>query len=155
VVQRPSDLQSADANLGGGAINGGTAQLQQQAIFRPSPGFGRAETPIRNVFLGSASAHPVAVCTGYADTMPPVRHWNPTASGVAHVVTSTKRWSHCSSDNPAGIAKPLGIARSISSSQIRADISDGARQSPQGDNDPPWETLGPLGNADRLNWLNE
>ena len=58
VVQRPSDLQAADANLGGGAINGGTAQLQQQLIFRPSPGFGRAETPIRNVFLGSASAHP-------------------------------------------------------------------------------------------------
>jgi phytoene dehydrogenase-like protein len=58
VVQRPSDLQAADANLGGGALNGGTAQLQQQLIFRPSPGFGRAETPIRNVFLGSASAHP-------------------------------------------------------------------------------------------------
>jgi phytoene dehydrogenase-like protein len=58
VVQRPSDLQAADANLTGGALNGGTAQLQQQLIFRPSPGFGRAETPVRNVFLGSASAHP-------------------------------------------------------------------------------------------------
>jgi len=58
VVQRPSDLQSTDANLSGGAVNGGTAQLQQQLIFRPSPGFGRAETPIANVFLGSASAHP-------------------------------------------------------------------------------------------------
>lgn len=58
VVQRPSDLQSNDANLCGGAINGGTAQLQQMLIFRPSPGFGRAQTPIANVFLGSASAHP-------------------------------------------------------------------------------------------------
>jgi phytoene dehydrogenase-like protein len=58
MVQRPSDLQSADANLGGGAINGGTAQLQQMLIFRPLPGFGRAQTPIDNVFLGSASAHP-------------------------------------------------------------------------------------------------
>jgi phytoene dehydrogenase-like protein len=58
VVQRPSDLQSRDANLSGGAINGGTAQLQQQLIFRPSPGFGSAGTPIDNVFLGSASAHP-------------------------------------------------------------------------------------------------
>jgi len=58
VVQRPTDLQAADANLGGGAINGGTAQLQQQLIFRPAPGFGRAETPVPNVFLGSASAHP-------------------------------------------------------------------------------------------------
>ena len=58
MVQRPSDLQSTDANLSGGAINGGTAQLQQQLIFRPSPGFGTAGTPICNVFLGSASAHP-------------------------------------------------------------------------------------------------
>jgi phytoene dehydrogenase-like protein len=58
VVQRPSDLQATDANLSGGAINGGTAQLHQQLIFRPSPGFGGPGTPICNVFLGSASAHP-------------------------------------------------------------------------------------------------
>jgi phytoene dehydrogenase-like protein len=57
-VQRPSELQATDANLSGGAINGGTAQLQQQLIFRPTPGFGTAATPISNVFLGSASAHP-------------------------------------------------------------------------------------------------
>jgi phytoene dehydrogenase-like protein len=58
VVQRPSDMEADDANLSGGAINGGTAQLQQQIIFRPTPGFGRAETPVENVFLGSASASP-------------------------------------------------------------------------------------------------
>ncbi len=58
IVQRPSDLQSDDANLNGGAINGGTAQLQQMLIFRPTPGFGGAQTPIGNVFLASASAHP-------------------------------------------------------------------------------------------------
>jgi phytoene dehydrogenase-like protein len=57
-VQRPSDLDANDANLSGGAINGGTAQLQQQIVFRPTPGFGRAETPVANVFLGSASAAP-------------------------------------------------------------------------------------------------
>jgi phytoene dehydrogenase-like protein len=58
VVQRPSDLEANNANLSGGAINGGTAQLQQQIIFRPTPGFGRAETSVANVFLGSASAAP-------------------------------------------------------------------------------------------------
>jgi len=31
--------------------------------------------------------------------------------------------------------------------------SEGARQSPRGDRDPPVTTLGPLGRADRLNWL--
>lgn len=58
VVQRPSDLVSADANLHGGAVNGGTAQLHQQLIFRPTPGLGRPETPVEGLFLGSSSAHP-------------------------------------------------------------------------------------------------
>ena len=44
-----------------------------------------------------------------------------------------------------------GTSRSISSSQVRADMSDGARQSPRGDSDPPADTLGPLGSAERLN----
>ena len=47
-----------DANLQGGAINGGTAQLQQQLVLRPVPGLGRAETPVKRLYLGSASAHP-------------------------------------------------------------------------------------------------
>ena len=42
-TQRPSDLEASDANLHTGAVNGGTSQLFQQLIFRPAPGFGRAE----------------------------------------------------------------------------------------------------------------
>jgi phytoene dehydrogenase-like protein len=57
-VWTPADLEAADANLVGGAVNGGTAQLHQQLIFRPTLGLGRAETPIRGLFLASASAHP-------------------------------------------------------------------------------------------------
>lgn len=57
-VQRPADLMAADANLGDGAVNGGTAQLFQQLIFRPTPGLGRPETPIGHLYLGSAAAHP-------------------------------------------------------------------------------------------------
>jgi phytoene dehydrogenase-like protein len=57
-IQRPSDLETSDANLHTGAVNGGTSQLFQQLIFRPAPGFGRAETPLQNVFLGSAGASP-------------------------------------------------------------------------------------------------
>jgi hypothetical protein len=33
-------------------------------------------------------------------------------------------------------------------------MSEGARQSPRGDSDPPADTFGPLGSAERLNWLN-
>lgn len=57
-LQRPGDLQSADANLVAGAVIGGTAQLHQQLVFRPMPGLGRPETPIGNLYLASASAHP-------------------------------------------------------------------------------------------------
>jgi phytoene dehydrogenase-like protein len=54
----PHELESRDANLIGGAINGGTAQLHQELVFRPVPGLGRAETGIPGLYLGGASAHP-------------------------------------------------------------------------------------------------
>ena len=57
-VLGPHEFEARDANLVGGAINGGTAQLHQQLVFRPVPGLGRAETGIRGLYLGSASAHP-------------------------------------------------------------------------------------------------
>jgi len=57
-VFTPPGLEAANANLAGGATNGGTAQLHQQLVFRPTPGLGRAETPLAGLFLGSSSAHP-------------------------------------------------------------------------------------------------
>jgi phytoene dehydrogenase-like protein len=57
-VQSPGALESADANLVGGAVNGGTANLHQQLFMRPTPGLGRPETPVQGLFLASASAHP-------------------------------------------------------------------------------------------------
>ena len=57
-VLGPRQLQARDENLINGALGGGTAGLHQELIFRPIPGLGRAETPIRGLFLGSASAHP-------------------------------------------------------------------------------------------------
>ncbi|MGD9735561.1 MAG: phytoene desaturase family protein [Solirubrobacterales bacterium] len=57
-LQTPLDLEANNRNLVGGAINGGTAQLHQQAIFRPYPGTGRPATPVPGLYLASASAHP-------------------------------------------------------------------------------------------------
>ncbi|MDQ2629516.1 MAG: NAD(P)/FAD-dependent oxidoreductase [Actinomycetota bacterium] len=57
-VQTPLDLERHNRNLVGGAINGGTAQLYQQAVFRPFPGLGRPTTPVRGLYLASSSAHP-------------------------------------------------------------------------------------------------
>ena len=44
--------------LVGGATTGGTAQLHQQLVLRPTPGGGRSETPVPGLYLASASAHP-------------------------------------------------------------------------------------------------
>jgi phytoene dehydrogenase-like protein len=57
-VFTPPDLEREDANLLHGGVNGGTAQLHQQLVFRPVPGRGGPYTPIRNLYLASASAHP-------------------------------------------------------------------------------------------------
>ena len=40
---------------------------------------------------------------------------------------------------------------SSSSSQARGLASDGMRQSPRGESEPPEEIFGPLGRAERLN----
>ncbi|MET8289754.1 NAD(P)/FAD-dependent oxidoreductase [Streptomyces sp. NPDC005132] len=57
-ILAPPTLEGLDANLHGGAINGGTTALHQQLVFRPVPGTGRAETPVPGLYLASASAHP-------------------------------------------------------------------------------------------------
>jgi phytoene dehydrogenase-like protein len=57
-VFTPPKLEAANPSLVGGAVNHGTAQLHQQLVFRPTPGLGRAETPIARLYLAGASAHP-------------------------------------------------------------------------------------------------
>lgn len=57
-VYTPPQLEAADANLMGGAINGGTSQLHQQLIFRPTVGKGGPRTPVEGLYLASSSAHP-------------------------------------------------------------------------------------------------
>ncbi|MDX3310421.1 phytoene desaturase family protein [Streptomyces sp. NPDC054884] len=57
-ILAPPTLQALDSNLYGGAINGGTAAMHQQLVFRPVPGTGRPETPVKGLYLASASAHP-------------------------------------------------------------------------------------------------
>lgn len=58
-VLGPHELESRNANLIGGAINGGTSQIHQELMFRPVPAMrGRPETGIDGLYLASASAHP-------------------------------------------------------------------------------------------------
>ncbi|MEU2658436.1 NAD(P)/FAD-dependent oxidoreductase [Streptomyces sp. NPDC007325] len=57
-VLAPPTLQAMDENLHGGAVNNGTTALHQQTVFRPTPGTGRPETPVKHLYLASAAAHP-------------------------------------------------------------------------------------------------
>ncbi|MEV7244605.1 NAD(P)/FAD-dependent oxidoreductase [Streptomyces sp. NPDC093248] len=57
-ILAPPAMGSLDANLFGGAINGGTTAMHQQLVFRPLPGTGRPETPVPGLYLASAGAHP-------------------------------------------------------------------------------------------------
>ncbi len=57
-IQTPPRLEAANANLVGGALNNGTAQVHQQVVFRPTPGLAGPRTPVRRLYLASAAAHP-------------------------------------------------------------------------------------------------
>jgi phytoene dehydrogenase-like protein len=57
-LQRPSDFVGQNASLGLGALGGGTAQLHQQLIFRPTVGLGSPRTYVTGLYLGSSAIHP-------------------------------------------------------------------------------------------------
>jgi phytoene dehydrogenase-like protein len=59
-LRPPDAFEPVDANLRGGSVGGGTQQLHQQLVFRPTPGLGRPNTPVGGLFLAGASAHPGA-----------------------------------------------------------------------------------------------
>jgi phytoene dehydrogenase-like protein len=59
-IAAPDDLEAMDENLVGGDLGGGSAQLGQQLFFRPAFPYFRYRTPVRGVYLASASAHPGA-----------------------------------------------------------------------------------------------
>jgi len=58
LVHGPAQLEAHNPSLVDGAINAGTTAIHQELFFRPTPGLGRADTPIDRLFLAGASAHP-------------------------------------------------------------------------------------------------
>lgn len=59
-IQTPADLEAMDENLVGGDLGGGSAHFMQQLFFRPVFPYFRYRTPVRGLYLASASAHPGA-----------------------------------------------------------------------------------------------
>jgi phytoene dehydrogenase-like protein len=56
----PADLEAMDENLVGGDLGGGSARFTQQLFFRPVFPYFRYRTPVRGLYLASASTHPGA-----------------------------------------------------------------------------------------------
>ncbi len=56
-IMAPGDLQARNANLVGGDVGGGSYALDQ-LILRPLPALNPYATPLRGLYLGSASAFP-------------------------------------------------------------------------------------------------
>jgi phytoene dehydrogenase-like protein len=59
-IWAPDDLEAMNENLVGGDLGGGSACFRQQLFFRPAFPYFRYRTPVRGVYLASASAHPGA-----------------------------------------------------------------------------------------------
>ncbi|MFC0624046.1 phytoene desaturase family protein [Kribbella deserti] len=57
-VQRPAQFEAENAAMGLGALGGGTSQLHQQLIFRPTLGLGGPRTFVDGLYLGSSAIHP-------------------------------------------------------------------------------------------------
>ncbi len=59
-VFTPQDLEQMDENLVGGDLGGGSARFPQLLFFRPAFPYFRHRTPVRGLYLASASCHPGA-----------------------------------------------------------------------------------------------
>jgi phytoene dehydrogenase-like protein len=59
-ISSPEDLEAMDENLVGGDLGGGSAAFSHQLFFRPAFPYFRHRTPVRGLYLASASAHPGA-----------------------------------------------------------------------------------------------
>jgi phytoene dehydrogenase-like protein len=59
-IHSPADLERMDENLVGGDLGGGSAHFDQQLFFRPAFPYFRYRTPVRGLYLCSASTHPGA-----------------------------------------------------------------------------------------------
>lgn len=63
-VFAPPDLEAMNANLIGGDLSGGSADIRHQLFFRPVFPYFRYRTPVRGLYLASSYTHPGAGAHG-------------------------------------------------------------------------------------------
>lgn len=57
-MRSPGQLERENPSLVGGDLAGGSVELDQLLLFRPTPELARYRTPLRGLYLASASVHP-------------------------------------------------------------------------------------------------
>jgi phytoene dehydrogenase-like protein len=57
-VRSAERLERENPSLVGGDLGGGSMEVDQQLIFRPVPELARYRTPLRGLYVASASVHP-------------------------------------------------------------------------------------------------
>jgi phytoene dehydrogenase-like protein len=57
-MRPPAQTERENPSLVGGDLGGGSYELDQQLIFRPTPQLSRYRTPIKGLFVAGASTHP-------------------------------------------------------------------------------------------------
>jgi phytoene dehydrogenase-like protein len=57
-ARSPAQSERENPSLVGGDIGGGSYELDQQLVFRPSPMLARYRAPLRGLYVAGASTHP-------------------------------------------------------------------------------------------------
>ncbi len=57
-MRPPAQTERENPSLVGGDLGGGSYELDQQLVFRPTPQLSRYRTPIKGLFVAGASTHP-------------------------------------------------------------------------------------------------
>lgn len=57
-IRPPRASEAENPSMAGGDLGGGTMELDQQLVFRPSPQLSRYRTPLRGLYVCGASTHP-------------------------------------------------------------------------------------------------
>jgi phytoene dehydrogenase-like protein len=57
-ARAPRQAERENPSIVGGDIGGGSYELDQQLVFRPSPALARYRAPLRGLYVAGASTHP-------------------------------------------------------------------------------------------------
>src|SRR5690606_9767120 len=144
-----ADLPDVDNDLGGPVPGPALRRLGARLAAGGARRLDRAE---------AAGARPVDGCGEVSGRpvgprgRPPRRRFLPLSSAIgAGTYVSMRAGARGPAD--ARFRQSPGTSRSISASQAVDAASEGIRQSPRGESEPPASTFGAFGRAERLNWL--